>query len=160
MVAGGAVRNRGTQWEAMERKAGQSSVAGVATQWSMSSGHGLRGAGRSSRADPSWRSGLALGAGVWGTVAILGLWLRLGSPQPRLGDLRLLYYLAGVDAVDAYLVGGARGLLFVLHLIVSVAAGGPVSLVLLRLGVSLPRAGLIVLGLALLVQALAFLPVS
>lgn len=119
----------------------------------------LRGAGHAAGSS-SWRPPFVTGAVAWSVVGVVGWLLRAGSPRPRLGDLRLLYTLAGTGAVDSYLVGGARGLLLALHLLVAVVVGGLLALGLHRLTGSLPRAALVAAGLALLAQILFFVPVA
>jgi len=91
---------------------------------------------------------------------VTGWVMRLGSDRPRLGDLKLLYYLAGTGAVDSYLVGRARILLLVLHVLLAVVLGGLLTTALTRLTDSLLRSTLVSALLALLLQVFFFLPIS
>lgn len=104
------------------------------------------------------------GAAFWAVVTSVAVLLRSGSDRPRVGDIRLLYYLAGARSVDAYLTGGGRWLLFGLHLVVAVVVGGAVTLLLWRFLSDRPRAELVVgtasAALAALFQALFFVPVG
>lgn len=119
----------------------------------------LRGAARAADRS-SWKPPFVTGAIVWTVIHVLGWGLRLGSDRPRLGDLKLLYYLAGTGAVDSYLVGRARLLLLVLHVLFAVVLGGFLTAGLARLTESLLRAALLSAVIALLVQITFFVPIS